>query len=318
MKSTEQPAPFGVAVLGAGAMGKHHARVFASTAGFRLAGVFDVHPERAAATAELHGARAFGSEDEALEVADVVVVATPISAHAATIRRALGRGAHVLVEKPLCARAAEADALGALGGRAGARLWVGHSERFNPVVRALAASAPGHAIRDLHLWRVAPPPAKPARHGVLTDLGVHDLDLVAHLTGGACSVVDAHAAWADSATVGLVASTGATARVHVSRRGTRRSRLVAARTHEAVFRGDLLGLVLVREDARTGRVDRLRLDPVEPLAAQAAALRDAIEGHASTCATGCEGARAVSLAEQAEKLSIARSSWYPQRYGSMG
>jgi predicted dehydrogenase len=309
-----------VAILGAGAMGRRHARVFSQVDGFELTGVYDVHRDRAVAACPLAGARAFGREDEAIGAAELVVVATPISAHAAGARRALAAGCHVLVEKPLCGMRREALELCATAERFGAGLWVAHSERFNPVVVALRKRLAATPIAALELRRTAPPSRRVPHYGVLTDLGVHDLDLVAMLTGSPCSVVGVEgdrssSGTLDSACVHLRASNGTTARVVASRAAVTRVRSLVVSTPDTTFRGDLLEPKLTRSCTGSDREESIALDATEPLVLQARDLLRALAGDDFTCATGLEGARAVALAEEAEKLSVARSSWYAQRYG---
>src|SRR5579859_1105508 len=91
-----------VAIVGLGTMGLRHARVFASLpARFEVVGGYDVRRD----LAPRPPLTLLRAEAEAIALADVVVVATPIEAHAASVRQALGAGRHVLVEKPLCASA---------------------------------------------------------------------------------------------------------------------------------------------------------------------------------------------------------------------
>jgi predicted dehydrogenase len=135
-----------VVVVGAGKMGAHHARVFAASRGAVLAGVFDVDHERARRVAAAHHALALRSEEEAIDHADLVVLATPTALHFSQCKRALAAGRHVLVEKPLSESAAEARALCDLARDRDVRLLVGHSERFNPVVRAIARASRGETI----------------------------------------------------------------------------------------------------------------------------------------------------------------------------
>ena len=113
-------------------MGRRHARVFAALSDrFELVGAYD--PRTGLEWPE--GLPVLGGEREALARADVVVVATPTRTHAGIVARALAAGRHVLVEKPLCARAAEAEALGAVASRgAGA-----------PLRRSFGALQPGRA-----------------------------------------------------------------------------------------------------------------------------------------------------------------------------
>src|SRR5689334_20717526 len=101
--------PVRVAIVGAGVMGRRHARVVASRPDrFELAAIMDVDESAAPSLAAAHGAHVAAGEGDALARAEAVVVATPIGAHAATVTRALAAGKHVLVEKPIAesARAA--------------------------------------------------------------------------------------------------------------------------------------------------------------------------------------------------------------------
>ena len=101
-----------VVVLGTGVMGRLHVRVFSQLAErFEVAGFYDADRAVAEDVAASSGLHHFAREADAIEEAELVVVATPIPAHAATVRRALEAGKSVLVEKPLCSRADEANAL---------------------------------------------------------------------------------------------------------------------------------------------------------------------------------------------------------------
>src|SRR5579859_3258793 len=115
-----------VAVVGTGAMGRVHVRVLAEMpTRFELVGVYDPDLSVAEPLARTWGVAAFVREADAVARADLVVVASPIGAHAASVRRALEAGKSVLVEKPLCARAEE-GALLARAARPGRYVFVGH------------------------------------------------------------------------------------------------------------------------------------------------------------------------------------------------
>src|SRR5271166_1895075 len=133
-------------------MGQRHVRVLASMPErFELLGAYD--PRRDAVTPA--GVPRMSAESEAIARAEVVVVATPVGAHAGAVGRALAAGRHVLVEKPLCGREADVTALLEMAGRGPGRAFVGHSERFNPVVRALGKVVRGEPL-TLDLQRVGP------------------------------------------------------------------------------------------------------------------------------------------------------------------
>ena len=121
-----------VAVVGAGILGKRHARVFGEIEGARLAGVADHSLERAQAAAG--GAPAFTSIAELLGSieCDAVAVATPDHLHLEPVATALEAGKHVLVEKPLATATADARALIELAQRHGLVLQVNYSQRWVP------------------------------------------------------------------------------------------------------------------------------------------------------------------------------------------
>lgn len=288
-------------LVGLGAMGRRHARVLGGlTQRFELVGVYDTRHDAAPPP----GVPALRGEAEVVACAEVVVVATPIGAHAATVARALAAGRHVLVEKPLCESGAQAMALVAAAARGAGRLFVGHSERFNPVVRALARLVRGERIVAIDLQRVGP--SRPSDHGVLVNLAVHDFDLAAYLGGGdaflsgAAGGPSARTPGDDVAHVLLTTTCGAVAHVHVDRTVPEKRRRVVLATSHWIYEGDLLAHRLVRTSRETGASTEVPLPIEEPLAGQALALADALDGGpAREIATGVDGARAVALAEHA-------------------
>jgi predicted dehydrogenase len=296
-----------VTLLGLGAMGQRHARILGCLeTRFEFAGAYDPNP--AAATPE--GSERFASEAEALTLAEIVVVATPIETHMGIVARALAAGRHVFVEKPVCSNAAEARSAMATA-RTGARLFVGHSERFNPVVRALAKLVRDETVLAVDLRRVGPskPSAGGVTSGVLLNLGVHDLDLAAYLGGGAVTIRGAagvggtDAGGPDAAHVVFSTAGGAAGHLYVDRTAPARERALELATARWIYRGDLLTHRLLRvARAGGGRFD-VPLTTEEPLAAQATALADTLDGGAAReIATGEDGVRALELAERAAAL----------------
>lgn len=281
-------------------MGQRHARVLRQLESrFEVVGAYD--PRGAAPTPE--GTVRLGSEAEALSRGEVVIVATPIESHAAIVARGLAAGRHVFVEKPVCSSAGEARAASAAA-RLGARLFVGHSERFNPVVRTLARLVRDEVVVAIDLRRVGP--SRPCASGVLVNLGVHDFDLAAYLGGGALTLRGAigfgaaAAPGPDAAHVLFSTAGGAAGHMYVDRTAPTKERAIELATARWVYRGDLLAHRLVRT-ARSGaaRAD-VPLSTEEPLAAQATALADALDGATPReIAVGDDGVRALDLAEAA-------------------
>jgi predicted dehydrogenase len=295
-------------------MGRRHVRVLAALPDlFELVGAYDLSEMVDAPPCVPR----LSSEAEAIRSADAVIVATPVEAHADSVARALAAGRHVLVEKPMCDIAARADALVAAAAPDGARLCVGHSERFNPVVRALSSVLHGERIHAIAFNRVGP--ARLIPQGVLLNLGVHDLDLACYLSGGDISLRSAlgggrDGASQDTAQVLFETSGGAVGHIHVDRIHPSRDRTITAVTSRWVYEGDLLGGTLRRASRAGGAATDVPLPAEEPLVAQARAFAEAMRGlPARELASGADGARAVRLAEfaaarcsasNAEKLSL--------------
>lgn len=168
-----------VAVLGAGSLGKEHARIYAQLAAggqVDLAGVYDVEPEAARRVAEKCQTRALGSLEEAAAASDAVSIVTPTSTHYAIAKALIAQGKHVLVEKPMTDQLNQAVELVELARDKGVVLQVGHVERFNPVFRYLQEAATEPRFIEAH--RLSPFPARSTDIGVVLDLMIHDLDVV--------------------------------------------------------------------------------------------------------------------------------------------
>ncbi|HSE59889.1 MAG TPA: Gfo/Idh/MocA family oxidoreductase [Nitrospiraceae bacterium] len=169
-------------VIGVGHLGQHHARLYAALPESELIGVFDADPERARLMAERHGGLAFSRLDELIDSVQAVSVAVPTTAHYEVTKRCLDRGRHVLVEKPIAARLAEAQELVRLAAERGCILQVGHSERFNPVMLAARPHIDAPSFIECH--RLSSFGERGTDVDVILDLMIHDLDMVLSFNPG--------------------------------------------------------------------------------------------------------------------------------------
>ena len=183
MKTTQHKASTSnkirTAVIGAGALGKEHARLYAALAQagvIEFAGVYDVSEATARTIAEKNGVRAFATLDEAAAASDALSIVTPTVTHFNIAKKLLQQGKHLLVEKPMTDRAAQAAELVQLAQQNRCVLQVGHVERFNPVFRYLQEVATDPRFIEVH--RLSPYPARSTDIGVVLDLMIHDLDVV--------------------------------------------------------------------------------------------------------------------------------------------
>jgi UDP-N-acetylglucosamine 3-dehydrogenase len=181
-------SPLKVAVIGVGAMGQHHARVYDQMADAQLVGVADANPEVGGRIAQLHHTVAYTDYRRLLREArpEVVTVAVPTEFHHQAALDALEAGCHVLIEKPIAATEGQGRELIERAAVLGRKLMVGHIVRFDPAVqelkKRLEAGELGR-IFQVRCRRLGPFPARVQDVGVVIDLATHGLDLMRHLTG---------------------------------------------------------------------------------------------------------------------------------------
>src|ERR1700691_3854591 len=174
--------PINVAVIGVGAFGRNHARVYRQlqqAGSVRLVGVVDPDTPRADAVAREFDCKAFGSVEQMLTTHSEVQaasVAVPTVLHLKVARSLLEAGVDVLIEKPLAARLSEADELIQLATALKRVVQVGHLERFNPAVRAALPLIKQPMFFEVHRLSVFSPRALDV--DVVLDLMIHDLDVV--------------------------------------------------------------------------------------------------------------------------------------------
>lgn len=179
------------AVVGAGNMGRHHARNYHDLASSELRAIVDADVEHARRLGEHYGVPGYATVAELLERepdVEAVSVATPTTNHFETASALLHAGKHVLVEKPITPTLNEADELIALARERSLVLAVGHVERFNPAVRELKNRIDGGAvgsILSLNARRVGVMPPQIKDANVIVDLAVHDVDIFRYLLDAA-------------------------------------------------------------------------------------------------------------------------------------
>jgi predicted dehydrogenase len=178
-----------VAVVGTGALGRHHARILSTLEGVVLAGIADTNPEQGRQVAAQAGTKWVTDFRELISEVDAAVVAVPTSAHFPVAAELLRHGIDVLVEKPIAAGVDQARQLVSLAQARRAILQVGHVERFNPALTA----ARGHlaAPRYIRAERYSPYAFRSMDIGVVHDLMIHDIDLMLSLVQSEVERVEA-------------------------------------------------------------------------------------------------------------------------------
>jgi len=173
-------SPIRVAVVGAGAFGKNHARVYHELQqqglGIELVAVVDANPAQAEAVARQFGCAALSSVNDLQGRVDAASVAVPTADHLKVASALMKSGVDVLIEKPLASSLQEADELIQLA-RAHKRVaQAGHLERFNPAVRATLPLLTRPMFFEVHRLSIFTPRSLDV--DVVLDLMIHDIDVV--------------------------------------------------------------------------------------------------------------------------------------------
>lgn len=178
-----------VAVVGVGHMGRHHVRKYAEMSGARLVGVIDVDEPRAAAIAGEFGVKHAARWTPEFGDLAAVTIAVPTVHHLNVARPFIERGVAVLIEKPLAPSTAEAQEIATLAAKHNVVVQVGHTERFNPAVRAIEKMQVRAKFVETH--RISPFTFRSADVGVVFDMMIHDLDILLNLVRDEVTHVDA-------------------------------------------------------------------------------------------------------------------------------
>jgi len=340
---------FRVAVVGAGRMGKLHARVLSEMDNAELVCVVDINEPTARAVAKQRDCEALTDVRDAVDKVDAAIIAVPTRHHLEAARPFVEAGKCVLIEKPLANDADAAEELLALAAKTGASMQVGHTERFNPAVIAMRK----HAIRPkfIEAHRISPFTFRSADVGVVMDMMIHDLDLVLMLAEGnvesvhavGINVIGAHE---DICNARLIFDTGTVANLTASRlaiKTERKMRIFSEEAYLSVDYGKKVGVVITKsqnldliqmardmdvEDlaelaenvdyAELLKVEELTVDDsTEPLRQQAEAFRETVVNGAPPVVSAADGLAAIRTADRIVQ-SIKEYHWDGSETGRKG
>lgn len=300
------------AVIGVGSLGQHHARNYAEIAAAgatEFVGVCDANEETARAVAEKNNCDFLTDWTDFLDRVDAVSVVTPTETHSEIACAFLERGVHVLVEKPFAKTLEEADLMIAAAQKTGAKLMVGHLERFNPAMVALRPHVDNPLYFEIH--RVSPFPNRSLDVDVVLDVMIHDLDAIQWLVGETVNVAEIRAVGipvisdkVDAANARIEFENGAVANITASRIGTekiRKTRFYQTNSYVVLdYATKFASVTSLNPEAAHPllgiNINRLEINDVEPLRAEIAAFLNCIIKDDAPPINAHDGRRALSLA----------------------
>ena len=165
-----------IGVLGAGHLGKIHLRLLQESSAYELVGFYDSQPQIAAKISREFGYRSFSEVDSLLYEVDVIDIVTPTISHFELGKKALEKGLHIFLEKPITATVEEANELVSLAKAKGLLGMVGQVERFNPAL--MAANPYINTPMFIETHRLAEFNPRGTDVSVVLDLMIHDIDAI--------------------------------------------------------------------------------------------------------------------------------------------
>ena len=163
-------------VLGAGHLGKIHLRLLQESKKFELVGFFDPFTENAEKVAKEFGYKLFGSIEELIAAVEVIDIVTPTLSHFECAKKAIEKGRHIFIEKPITKTVLEAEAIKTLASQFHVQGQVGHVERFNPAFTAVKDKIGTPMFIETH--RLAEFNPRGTDVPVVLDLMIHDIDII--------------------------------------------------------------------------------------------------------------------------------------------
>jgi virulence factor len=320
-----RPAPIRVGVIGAGKMGAHHARSYASLGGLcALHGVYDVDAARAAVLAERHETRAYATHEQLLEQVDAVTIASPSSLHVEHALVALDADVHVLIEKPVALDPIDAGRITVAAEAHPDRIvQVGHIEHFNPAVGELRKLLAEQRMIAIDVQRLSPFDPRVSDADVVQDLMLHDIHVVLslvpsplrHVQSAALAV---HTGRSDYAAAQLVFADGMIATLAASRVTEEKIRRLNVTTAEAHVRVDYLTrsievcrstrLLVDASDQRAYRqesmVERIFVPHEEPLVAELRAFLECVRTGAPPAVDLAMGIRCLEVVDAIRSAAL--------------
>ncbi len=327
-ESNNGKGPLKVAVIGVGSLGRHHARNYSELASegvCDLVAVCDVNEEAGRGIAAAHGVEFVSDWRELTDRVDAVSIVAPTELHCDIACGFLEKGVHCLVEKPIARTLEEADRMIETASNSGAKLMVGHLERFNPAMVSLRPHVTKPLYFEIH--RVSPFPNRSLDVDVVLDVMIHDLDAVQWLVGEDVKPDSVGAVGipiisdkVDAANARIEFENGAVANITASRVGTekiRKTRFYQTNSYVVLDYATKFASITSLDPAASHpllgiSVNRLEVDDVEPLRTELSAFLDCIVGGQTPPVTAEDGRRALALALEVlakieshrEKLSL--------------
>ncbi len=177
------------AVVGAGKMGRIHAKVYSQLESCELVAVVDSNEDSAKQLAAEYSCQSYTDAASLVGKVDAVTISAPTIYHCELAKLCIENGIAVMIEKPLAATVEEGRQIVELAKKHNVVVAVGHSERCNPVCQAMKRL--DIEAKFIEASRISPYPFRSTDIGVVLDVMIHDIDIVLSLAGSKIKRVEA-------------------------------------------------------------------------------------------------------------------------------
>ncbi|MFQ5995100.1 MAG: Gfo/Idh/MocA family oxidoreductase [Acidiferrobacterales bacterium] len=318
MSQSQSGSKLRLGVIGVGYLGRFHARIYNDMLDVELVGVADIDSDVVHEIAGQHRCQAYTNAADLIGKVDAVSVVVPTASHLKVARPFLENGIHMLMEKPIAPTYEESLEIVRLAERDGVILQVGHLERFNAGVMALAERVKNPRFIEVH--RLGTFVERATDVDVVTDLMIHDIDIALALVKAkikdigavGTSVLTDHV---DIANARLEFENGAVANVtasRVSNKKLRRIRVFGQHNYYGLnYIDQQLEILRAQPSGGDGKrseivTERLNIEPRPPLDTELENFVEAVRNSRPPLVDGWVGLEAVRVAELV-KEKMARS-----------
>lgn len=227
-----------VGIVGVGQFGQNHARILNESTKCNFVGLYDIDKKRAEEISTRLGTNSFKDFDSLLDEIDVLFNVVTTISHFDLAERALKRGIHVFIEKPITETLQQAEDLIELADEKKLKIQVGHIERFNPIIIEIEDKIKKPIFMECH--RIAPFTPRGTDIPVVLELMIHDIDLILSFMDSKVKHISASGAGVmtksiDIANARIEFEDGAVANITASRISLKRSRQLRIFQKDAYF-----------------------------------------------------------------------------------
>ena len=178
-----------IGVFGVGHLGKFHLNNWKDMTGVELVGFYDPSDVAAQEVSDKYQIPRFLDPERLMDACQAIDVVAPTPFHFGLCEKAIKKGKHIFVEKPLANTMEEARALVKLVKESNVKMQVGHVERFNPAYLATEGLNLNPMFIEVH--RLAQFNPRGTEVSVILDLMIHDIDIILNLVKSEVKAISA-------------------------------------------------------------------------------------------------------------------------------